>query len=167
MLFFKRLKNIDVPETQLLEEIKSSNDNVWFTAKSIGDHKINMVKDKPNGGFYLARIKKFPKVLKFVEEVLPDAIISNSYITKCYPKYIMEKHIDPGRSTAIIIPLGTNKGFINFFFKDIKISTCVYQGPTLSRVDVVHSAVNDSDEIRYGLTIEIKGSYWKNFVKYS
>jgi hypothetical protein len=79
----------------------------------------------------------------------------------------MEKHIDANRETAIIIPLGSNKGILNFYYKNILISRCRYKGPILSRVDVVHSAVNTSDEVRYSVSIEIPGSYSFNFFRYS
>lgn len=166
MFFYKHLKSIIVPENIFLDEIKSLDKNIWFTAKNTGNYKLDFVKDKPQASFYLARIKKFPKILKFVQETFPEAIIPNSYITKCDPGYSMEKHIDAGRETAIIIPLGENKGIINFYIKDFLISKCRYKGPTLSRVDVVHSAVNISDQTRYSLTIEIKGSYWENYFNY-
>jgi hypothetical protein len=166
LLFYKHLKNLDVPESEFLEEIKNTNNKVWFTAKNIGQYKLDFVKNKTDAGFFLARLKHFPKITEFITSDIPEVIIPNSYVTRCAPGYTMEKHIDAGRHTAIIIPLGSNKGLINFYIKDIKISTCNYKGPTLSRVDVIHSAVNCSLDYRYSITVEIPGTYFSNYFKY-
>ena len=78
----------------------------------------------------------------------------------------MVPHIDPNRTTAIIIPLGNNKGKISFYFKKFKLFTYTYKSPTLTRVNILHSAENDSDQIRYSVTLEVPGSYWTNVIKY-
>jgi hypothetical protein len=167
MLFYKHLKQFDVPEELFLKEIKSSKNKLWFTAKNNSDnYDLNFVKDKPDGAFYLSRLKNFPNICEYIEKNIPNVIVKNSYVTKCNPRYAMNKHIDTNRETAIIIPLGENKGILNYYYKDFLISTCVYKGPTLSRVNVVHSAVNTSDEYRYSITVEISGSYFNNFFKY-
>jgi hypothetical protein len=74
----------------------------------------------------------------------------------------MIPHIDANRTTALIIPLGFNKGKISFYLGKKKIYTHVYNNPTLTRVNILHSAENDSTENRYSITIELAGSYWKN-----
>jgi hypothetical protein len=165
MFFYKHLKKFSIPEDIFLNEILES-DVAWFTAKNQEGYNLNFVKDKTNGNFYLSRLKNFPKICSFVEQHIKNAIVKNSYVTKCSPHYAMEKHIDTNRQTAIIMPLGPNKGILNFYIKDFNISSCNYKGPTLSRVNIVHSAVNNSDDYRYSITVEIQGSYFQNFFRY-
>jgi hypothetical protein len=82
------------------------------------------------------------------------------------PGYHMVPHIDANRKTALIIPLGSNKGKLSYYVFGKKIITHTYTGPLLSRVDVHHSAENDSLDIRYSITLEIPGSYWANLIKF-
>jgi hypothetical protein len=79
----------------------------------------------------------------------------------------MIPHVDANRKTAIILPLGENKGKLSYFIFNKKIITHKYTGPLLSRVDMFHSAENDSDNIRYSITLEVPGTYFQNFFKYS
>jgi hypothetical protein len=167
MIFYKHLSKFSFPENEFLEDILNSNKRLWFTAKTEKNYELKFVRDKKDCEFYLARIKNFPRILRSVCYYIPDTIIENSYVTKCSPGRAMEKHIDPNRKTAIVIPLGKNKGILNYYYKNFKISTCEYKGPTLTRVDMIHSAVNTSEEYRYSITIEIPGSYFKNFFKYN
>jgi hypothetical protein len=165
MIFYKHLKFFSVPEEEFLEEIISSN-VPWFTAKNQENYDLNFVKNKDKGSFFLSKLKNFPKIKEYMEKNIPNVVVKNSYVTKCFPRYEMEKHIDANRETAIIMPLGNNKGILNFYYKDLVISRCVYKGPILSKVDVIHSAVNTSDEIRYSISIELSGSYAHNYFKY-
>lgn len=164
-LFLKTL-DIAIDENVCLEEIKTKGRNVWFTAKNNADGSLDFVKDKEDCQFYLGRIKKFPKTLSEVLKVVPELIIENSYVTNCYPGYSMIPHVDAGRKTAIIIPLGDNKGDISFYMFGKKIHTHKYTGATLTRVDVMHSAENPSDKNRYSITVEIPGAYLKNYLRY-
>lgn len=159
-------KNLNQFDQNFLEEIKNSNTNVWWTAKNNSDGSLTFVKNKPEAQFYMARLKHFPKIVQKILEIYPNTIIDNSYATKCFPGYHMVPHIDPNRTTAIIVPLGTNKGKISFYKEKNKVHTHTYIGPTLTRVNILHSAENDSQEIRYSLTLEVPGSYLKNFFRY-
>ena len=152
-------------EDDILDEIKSAGENIWWTARNNDDGTLTFVKDKPNGGFYLCRLKRFPSIISAVLKSYPDAIIENSYVTKCLPNYHMIPHIDPNRTTAIIVPLGTNKGKISFYYKKLKLYTHTYRCPTMTRVNILHSAENDSEEVRYAITIEVPGSYFSNYFK--
>jgi hypothetical protein len=78
----------------------------------------------------------------------------------------MIPHKDANRETALIIPLGKNKGRISYYLFGHKFITHTYTGPLLSRVDVNHSAENDSEEIRYSITLEMPGSYLSNLIKF-
>lgn len=162
-LFFKRL-GCEVPEQEWLEQIKNSKQNIWWTAVNQPDGTLKFVIDKPNSQFYLAKLVKFPNIVEHLQSLFPDLIVENSYITKCAPHYHMVPHIDPGRQTAIIIPLGHNKGKLSFYFFGKKVYSLDYSGPTLTRVNINHSAENDSDDIRYGITIEVPGSYFTNYL---
>lgn len=163
MLFYKHLEALSIPEDDFLTEITDSGKKIWFTAKKNESNGLNFVKSKTNAGFYLSKLKNFPNISRFISDHIKNANLDNSYVTRCHPRYIMEKHIDANRKTAIIIPLGSAKGILNFYCRDFLISRCAYQGPTLCRVDVVHSAINTSDEYRYSITVEIAGSYLYNF----
>ncbi len=163
-LYCKELDSLGCEES-LLSEIKEAGEKIWWTARNNEDGTLTFVKDKPAGGFYLARLKRFPRIVESILAAYPDAIIENSYITKCLPKYHMVPHVDPGRTTAIIIPLGENKGRISFYYKEFKLYTHTYNGPTMTRVNILHSAENDSDENRYAITIEVPGSYLSNYFK--
>lgn len=163
--FAKDLKPFS-QEDKVLDIIKSAGDKVWWTAKNNDDGSLTFVKDKPDGGFYLSRLKRFPVIVEEILKIYPEAMIENSYVTRCLPYYKMVPHIDPNRHTAIIIPLGNNKGKISFYKNKIKLYTHTYVGPALTRVDILHSAENYSDEMRYGITIEVPGSYYKNYLNY-
>ena len=152
-------------EESILAEIKEAGEKIWWTARNNEDGTLTFVKDKPNGGFYLSRLKRFPKIVDAILSAYPDAIIENSYVTKCLPNYKMIPHIDPNRTTAIIIPLGENKGKISFYYKNKKLYTHTYQGPTMTRVNILHSAENDSNEDRYAITIEVPGGYFSNYLR--
>jgi hypothetical protein len=152
-------------EAEMLDEVLEAGDKIWWTARNNSDDTLTFVKDKPNGGFYLSRLKRFPGIIKSVLLHFPDAIIENSYVTKCLPNYVMVPHIDPGRRTAIIIPLSENKGKISFYAKGFRLYTHTYTSPTITRVDIMHSAENDSDKPRYALTVEVPGSYFRNYFK--
>ncbi len=154
-------------ENELLNEIKEAGDKIWWTARNNPDGTLTFVKDKPDGGFYLSRLKRFPKIVDVILSAYPDAMIDNSYVTKCLPNYHMVPHIDPNRTTAIIIPLSSNMGKISFYYRNFKVYTHTYQGPTITRVNMLHSAENHSEEVRYAITIEVPGSYSSNFFKYS
>jgi hypothetical protein len=162
-LFCKELAPIG-NEGEFIDSI--AKNKMWWTAKNNDDGSLTFVADKPNAGFYMARLKKFPNIVNAVLEAYPDAIIDNSYVTKCLPGYHMVPHVDANRTTAIIIPLGDNKGKISYYFKNYKIFTHTYRGPTLTRVNMLHSAENDSEKNRYSITIEVPGSYRSNFFKY-
>lgn len=164
-LFLKPL-DIHINEDVCLNEIKSKGRSVWFTARNNPDGSLDFVKDKEDCQFYLGRIKKFPNTLAEVLKVVPDLIVENSYITNCFPGYSMIPHIDAGRKTAIIIPLGDNKGEISFYMFGKKVHTHKYTGATMTRVDVEHSASNTSDQTRYSITVEIPGAYLKNYLRY-
>ena len=160
-LFCKEISPIDC-EQEFLETIKSAGDKIWWTAKNNPDGSLTFVKNKPNAGFFMARLTKFPSIADRIKTLYPTANLENSYATKCLPGYHMIPHIDANRTTALIIPLGLNKGKISFYLGKKKIYTHTYNNPTLTRVNILHSAENDSVENRYSITIELTGSYWKN-----
>ncbi len=162
MLFYYKLKkfNIQLEET-FLEEILATR-SIWFTAVNNPDGSLTFVKDKPDGQFYMARLTKFKKLSKTLAQLFPTANQENSYVTKCLPGYHMVPHKDANRQTALIIPLGKNKGKLSYYFFGKKLLTHNYTGPLLSRVDIDHSAENDSDQIRYSITLEMPGSYLSN-----
>ena len=166
MLFFKKLNHLGPEvEAEFLLEVLSTK-SVWFTAKNLNNGSLEFVLDKPNGQFYMSRLTRFTNLVDTITELYPEANLKNSYITKCMPGYHMVPHIDANRKTALIIPLGNNKGKLSYYLFGKKIITHTYTGPLLSRVDRYHSAENDSTDIRYSITLEIPGSYWPNYVKY-
>ena len=166
MFFYKKLKNLDpVIETEFLSEILNTR-SVWFTAKNNDDGSLEFVMNKPDGQFYMSRLTKFTNLLEKITELYPGVNPKNSYVTKCYPGYHMVPHKDANRETALIIPLGNNKGKLSYYVFGKKILTHTYTGPLLSRVDWYHSAENDSPDIRYSITLEMPGSFVSNYFKY-
>lgn len=162
-LFFKKLNSISLDdETMFLDEIQSSKP-LWMTANQKDDKNIDFIKDKPNAGFFICRLKRFPKTVERLVELFPNANIDNSYITKLLPGYRMLPHKDKNRYVAAIIPLGNNKGEINYYVFNKIVCHHEYDGPILSRVDVDHSAYNSSNTERLSITLEIKGSYFENY----
>ena len=167
MILFKKLKPINpVLEDEFLAEIQSTK-AAWFTAKNNEDGSLEFVLNKPNGQFYMARLTKFTNLLAKVTEFYPGLNPTNSYVTKCFPGYHMVPHKDANRETALIIPLGNNKGKLSYYILGKKIITHTYTGPLLSRVDWYHSAENNSPDIRYSLTLEMPGSFLSNYFKYN
>ena len=166
MFLYKKLNSISQETEELfLTEVLNSK-VVWFTAVNHNDGSLEFVKDKPDAKFYMARLTKFKSLSKKINELYPAANLENSYVTKCFPGYHMTPHIDANRQTALIVPLGNNKGRLSYYFFGKKIITHTYTGPLLSRVDLYHSAENDSPEIRYSITLEIPGSFLSNYFKY-
>ena len=165
-LFYKKLNSIsEDDESMFLSEIQNSKP-LWMTANQKDDKNIDFIKDKPNAGFFICRLKRFPKITERLLELFPEANIDNSYITKLLPGYRMLPHKDKNRFVAVIVPLGTNKGEINYYVYDKIVCHHRYFGPILSRVDVDHSASNDSDTDRLSITLEIKGSYIENWLRF-
>jgi hypothetical protein len=166
MIFYHKLSNFDKKlEVDFLSEIQSTTVG-WFTAINNTDGSLTFVKDKADGQFYMARLTKFKKLSHKISQLFPEANQTNSYVTKCMPGYHMIPHKDANRQTALIIPLGDNKGKLSYYFFGKKFITHTYTGPLLSRVDLDHSAENDSDEVRYSITLEIPGSYLSNLIKF-
>lgn len=153
-------------ENVFLEDLKNSKRSAWMTANQSSDGSITFLHDKPDAGFFIARLKKFPKIVEIVSSLYPEVVVENSYATKLLPGYSMLPHIDKNRTTAIVIPLGSNKGELVHKIFGITVNTHIYTSPSLTRVDVNHGANNTSDQIRYALTIEVPGTYYQNYSKY-
>jgi len=149
-------------EDAFLEEIKNSKSYYWITADGMPDGSIGFMKDREGAGFFTARLKRFPKIVEVIKQLYPHVNVNNSYVTKMLPRYVMKMHIDKNRDTAILIPLGSNKGQLTHAMYGFKFNTHTYTGPTLARVDIPHSANNSSDEIRYALTLETPGTFKEN-----
>lgn len=137
-----------------------------MTANQNADGSITFIHDKPDAGFFIARLKKFPNIVRQVLDLFPEVVIENSYATKLMPGYNMLSHVDKNRTTAIIVPLGLNKGELVHKIFGFTVNTHLYTSPTLSRVDVHHGANNNSDQIRYALTVEVPGTFYQNYSKY-
>lgn len=167
--FFKTITPISpMIEQTFIEEIESVNSKVWFSALQHPDGSIDFVKNNPNSGFYTATLRRFPNIVNYISQQYPDVVIKNSYVTKMLPGYCMKPHIDKNRDTVILMPLGENKGEIDFYILNFKCHTHVYTCPILARVDKLHAANNTStDTIRYALTLEIPGTYNENKHKYN
>lgn len=166
MIFYYPIKNFDSAlEEEFLNEILTTK-AVWFTAVNHDDGSLTFVKDKPDAKFYMARLTKFKNLSKIISKLYPTANQENSYVTKCLPGYHMIPHKDANRETALIIPLGNNKGKLSYYFFGKKVITHNYKKPLLSRVDLFHSAENDSDQVRYSITLELPGSYFSNLISF-
>jgi len=162
-LVTKNLAKLDVNlEQEFIEEIKNSKSYIWISADGMPDGSIGFIKKSTNAGFFTAKLKRFPTIVAAINRLYPTVNIKNSYVTKLMPRYVMKMHIDKNRNTAILAPLGANKGELVHEMYGIKFNTHVYTGPALARVDVLHSATNTSDEIRYALTLEVPGSFKEN-----
>lgn len=162
-LLIKNLTPLDSAiEDAFLAEIKNSKSYYWITADGMPDGSIGFMKDREGAGFFTARLKRFPKIVNVIKQLYPQVNINNSYVTKMLPRYVMKMHIDKNRDTAILIPLGSNKGQLNHAIYGIKINKHIYTGPALARVDIPHSADNTSDDIRYALTLETPGTFKEN-----
>jgi len=153
-------------ELSFLDTIKNSKNVVWVTAVMSSNGSIQFVKDKQGAGFFTAKLKKFPSIVEEISKQYPDVVVENSYVTKLTPNYNMLPHIDKNRKTAILMPLGKNKGEIVYSVCGIPVHTHVYRGPIISRVDITHGANNTSDSIRYALTLELPGTLADNRTKY-
>lgn len=152
-------------EEMFVEELRGGKTYFWITADGRSDGTIGFLKTKTNPGFFTAKLKRFPKIVEAIKKMYPTVNIDNSYATKLMPRYVMKMHVDKNRDTAILIPLGSNKGTLSHLLDD-KLTEHVYTGPALARVDIPHSASNTSDEIRYALTLEVPGSFEENLKIY-
>lgn len=164
----KKLKPLNpLLEQEFIYDIKNSKPYIWIAADGMSDGTIGFMKDRGNAGFLTAKLKRFPNIVQVIRELYPNVNINNSYVTKLMPRYEMKTHIDKNRETAILVPLGENKGTISHSIYGFRINTHTYTGPALARVDIPHSANNTSDEIRYALTLEAPGSFKENINSYS
>lgn len=154
-------------EEDFIMDIKNGRQSMWIAADGMPDGSIGFIRDKGNAGFLTAKLKRFPNIVTMISQLYPNVNIDNSYVTQLKPRYVMKMHIDKNRDTAILLPLGSNKGELTHSLFGIKFNTHVYTGPALARVDVPHSASNTSDEIRYALTLEVPGSFRENVNFYS
>ena len=79
--------------------------------------------------------------------------LKKSWITKTKPGGGIFPHIDHQRKSNLLIPLGKNKGKVNFHLHYTlpPFRTYEYTGPTIIRTNVTHSAYNTSSEDRYTL----------------
>jgi hypothetical protein len=165
-IYYKKIKPIctfreELEYIKLIEERHAP----WFMG--IGDQaNFKIVRSRIVDPFGFANLKYFPDIANRVSEKIPEAIIEHSYVSRTMPFKELERHVDKNRKAAIIVPLGPYKGSITYYPFDKYTHSHNYTGPVLSRVDVPHSVQNNSDSIRYSLTIEIPGSYWKNLFKY-
>lgn len=167
-LLTHNLKALDpMIEERFILDIKNSRSTMWIAADGMQDGSIGFMKDKGNAGFVTAKLKRFPNIVKEILKYFPNVNVGNSYVTQLKPRYVMKTHIDKNRSTAILMPLGANKGELTHSLFGVRINTHVYTGPALARVDIPHSASNTSDEVRYALTLEIPGSFKENISFYS
>ena len=166
LLYFKKLSS-KLNEDFALNEIMSCSKNVWWGASDEyknGTPVFN--KGTTQTKFFMSRIENFPDLTAELIKLYPCIVVKNSYVTKCKPRYQMIPHIDKGRSTAIIMPLGKNKGQLCFYQGSQVVRTVNYTSPILANVSKMHSAINNSDTDRYSITIEVSGSYYLNLVKY-
>lgn len=163
-IFCKPLKDQD-PDFDYMSEVLSKK-VIWWTAVDNPDGSLTFVKNKPDAKFFMTRITSFPKILEKMKSMYPEMVIETSYVTKCMPNYSMVPHVDANRSTAIITPIGPNKGNLSFYLANKKVYTHVYTGPVLARISAMHSAENYSPDIRYSITIGMPGTYWQNYLKY-
>lgn len=162
-LFLKPLQAIPHEvESSFIEEITSARKTVWLSALQHDDGSIDFVKENTNSGFFTARLKRFPNIVKYLILHYPNINIENSYVTRLLPGYHMKPHIDKNRDTAILMPLGENKGEIDFYQFGFKIHKHIYNSPILARVDKVHGANNTSTTDRYALTLEVVGTFKEN-----
>lgn len=167
-LLTHNLKPIDpVLEENFISEIKNGRQSIWIAADGMADGSIGFIKDRGNAGFLTAKLKRFPNIVNEVSKLFPNVNINNSYVTQLKPRYVMKTHIDKNRDTAILVPLGTNKGELTHSLFGFNINTHIYSGPALARVDIPHSASNTSDEIRYALTLEVPGKFKENINFYN
>lgn len=167
-LFFKPLQSLPYQiEVAFIDEIKNARKSVWLSARQHEDGSIDFVKENTESGFLTSRLKRFPNIVKYLNLHYPDVVVENSYVTMLLPGYHMKPHIDKNRETAILMPLGFNKGEIEFYQFGYKLHTHQYNSPILARVDKVHGANNTSDDIRYALTLEVAGTFKENKAKYN
>ena len=166
LFYFKKISS-KINEEFALNEILSCRKNVWWGASDEyknGTPVFN--KGNAHTKFFMSRIENFPELTKELVKLYPQMVIKNSYVTKCKPWYQMIPHIDKGRETAIIMPLGKNKGQLYFYQDSEVIQTVNYTSPILANVSKMHSALNNSDTDRYSITIEVSGPYYLNLVRY-
>ena len=165
-IYYKKIKPICTVKEEL-DYIKLIEDRQapWF--KGVGDQaNFKIVRSRITDPSGFANLKYFPDIATRVAEKIPKAVIEHSYVSRTMPHCELERHVDKKRTTAIIVPLGPYKGSITYYPLDLFTLTHHYSGPVVSRVNVPHSVKNDSDSIRYSLTIEVPGSYWANLWQY-
>lgn len=163
----KEINGVDKDmEMSFLKTITNTKGVMWVTASTNSASAVQFVKDRAGAGFFTARLKKFPSIVNEILKRYPEVVVEHSYVTKLTPHYKMLPHIDKNRKTAILMPLGENKGEIVYSKYGIPFHTHVYGGPIVSRVDIVHGANNTSSEPRYALTLEIPGEFSDTRNKY-
>lgn len=162
--FIKEL-NFKIDEDLCYDEISNASDSVWISTLATGKDGFEFTRDKTNCNFFVGKLYRFPKTLQEIKNQNIEFNLEKSYITRCNPRYISTLHIDKGRTSAIIIPIGQNKGEIVFKLSNDFEYKHTYTGPTLTKVDIPHGPINTSDSIRYSITLDIPGDYTENYNK--
>lgn len=162
--FIKEL-NFKIDEELCYNEISNAANSVWISTVATENDGFEFIREKSNSNFFVGKLHRFPKTLLEIQNQNIEFNLEKSYITKCNPRYISTLHIDKGRNSAIIIPIGRNKGEIIFKPADDIEYRHTYTGPTLTKVDIPHGPINTSDSIRYSITLDIPGDYAENYNK--
>ena len=148
--------NIKCDEEALLRIITKITDwTPWVIERKdkVGHITFNYNGEETNCGMYSAFLSDywdlFRAVSPDIEKFKPN--LKKSWITKTIPGGGIFPHIDYKRRSSTLLPLGNNKGVVNYHFHYSLPSfyTFSYTGPTRIRTNITHSAKNNSSTNRY------------------
>ena len=148
--------NIECNESALLNLITKITDwTPWVITRKdrVGHINFNHKGKETNCGMYSAFLSDYWDLLLAlspnIENFKPN--LKKSWITKTVPGGGIFPHIDYKRRSSTLLPLGDNKGVVNYHFHYSlpPFCTIAYTGPTRIRTNVTHSSINKSSSSRY------------------
>ena len=157
MLLTEKIK-INCDDDALLKIITKITDwTPWVITRKdkLGHINFNYNGEQTNCGMYSAFLSDYWDLLLSVspdlEKFKPN--LKKSWITKTIPNGGIFPHIDYQRRSSTLLPLGKNKGVVNYHFHYSLPPFCTikYKGPTRIRTNITHSSINKSTEPRFVL----------------
>jgi hypothetical protein len=157
MLLYKTIK-LDIDE-QAIIKVLSNELRGWVGFSLDTENSSLQIGRVSEGGYYAKRWTQVEEKLKpYIDLSQIDFDPEKSLVSKTGPGGFAKPHYDLGRSVALLIPLGDNKGKLTFHmpYRHLPIWQHQYTGPTLIRSTVLHSMLNTSKKERYCIQLHIR-----------
>lgn len=160
MIEYCRPIDIDLDEHSILHILKNHNRWIgWIWT----DSGLVFGRKATDDAAYSAQLHKlWDKLDPYINLNGHEVDLTKSHASKLSAGCWLHTHVDIERRFAIIIPLGDNKGSIEFYEEVDSPKPIVvypYKGPTLINAAVPHKITNNSDHTRYAIQLHCSQAY--------